>query len=172
MKLNANINILTICIEIYWSISYTSFHNPRFLFTLIHNLPWILFTLGVYISQGKEVVLFITYVIRYVWYNQTSLHAQPVIDLDLVAIGWRHYRAVPRFAPSQWETSLQSMAVSHWLGANLESALHYIWGQHISVDQPDHLTKSNHWAICPHLPPSLESITVFLLIPFKQHIIN
>ena len=26
-----------------------------------------------------------------------------------------------RFAPSQWETSLQSNAVSHWLGANLES---------------------------------------------------
>ena len=32
-------------------------------------------------------------------------------------------RADPRFAPSQWETSLQSNAVSHWLGANLESAL-------------------------------------------------
>ena len=28
-----------------------------------------------------------------------------------------------RFAPSQWETSLQSNDVSHWLGANLESAL-------------------------------------------------
>ena len=34
-------------------------------------------------------------------------------------------RADSRFAPSQWETSLQSNAVSHWLGANLESAL--IW---------------------------------------------
>ena len=32
-------------------------------------------------------------------------------------------RADTRFAPSQWETSLQSNAVSHWLGANLESAL-------------------------------------------------
>ena len=28
-----------------------------------------------------------------------------------------------RFAPSQWETSLQSNAVSHWLDANLKSAL-------------------------------------------------
>ena len=28
-----------------------------------------------------------------------------------------------RLAPSQWETSLQSNAVSYWLGANLESAL-------------------------------------------------
>ena len=29
------------------------------------------------------------------------------------------YRADSRFAPSQWETSLQSNTVSHWLGANL-----------------------------------------------------
>ena len=28
-----------------------------------------------------------------------------------------------RLGPSQWETSLHSNAVSHWLGANLESAL-------------------------------------------------
>ena len=33
------------------------------------------------------------------------------------------YRAESRFAPNQWETSLQSNAVSHWLGANLGSAL-------------------------------------------------
>ena len=32
-------------------------------------------------------------------------------------------RADSRLAPSQWETLLQSNAVSHWLGANLESAL-------------------------------------------------
>ena len=36
------------------------------------------------------------------------------------------HRADSRLAPSQWETSLQSNAVSHWLGANLESALAYI----------------------------------------------
>ena len=34
------------------------------------------------------------------------------------------YRADSWFAPSQWQTSLQSNAVSHWLGANLESALY------------------------------------------------
>ena len=37
-----------------------------------------------------------------------------------------------RFAPSQWETSLQSNTVSHWLGANLESALYY---EHGASDQ-------------------------------------
>ena len=46
---------------------------------------------------------------------------------------WRHcngydiwgiiLRADSKLAPSQWETSLQSNTVSHWLGANLESAL-------------------------------------------------
>ena len=32
------------------------------------------------------------------------------------------FRADCRLAPSQWEMSLQSNAISHWLGANLESA--------------------------------------------------
>ena len=32
-------------------------------------------------------------------------------------------RVDSRFAPSQWKTSLQNDTVSHWLGANLESAL-------------------------------------------------
>ena len=36
-------------------------------------------------------------------------------------------RADSRFAPSQWETLLQSNGVSHWLGTNLESALHLMW---------------------------------------------
>ena len=52
-----------------------------------------------------------------------------------VSMLWRHpessgschhgHNAPPhsRLAPSQWETSLQSNAVSHWLGANLESVL-------------------------------------------------
>ena len=35
-------------------------------------------------------------------------------------------RADSRLAPSQWEASLQSKAVSHWLGTNPESALQMI----------------------------------------------
>ena len=42
-------------------------------------------------------------------------------------VGFHHpqttTRAGSRHAPSQWETSLQSNAVSHWFGANLESVL-------------------------------------------------
>ena len=33
-----------------------------------------------------------------------------------------YYRGDSRLVPSQWEPLLQSNAVSHWLGANLESA--------------------------------------------------
>ena len=36
-------------------------------------------------------------------------------------------RADTRLAPSQWETSLQSNAVSHWLDANLESAVELLF---------------------------------------------
>ena len=39
-----------------------------------------------------------------------------------VSMSWRH-RADSRLAPSQLETSLESNAVSHWLGVNLEWAL-------------------------------------------------
>ena len=35
----------------------------------------------------------------------------------------RYFRADSRFAPSQWDTALLCNDVSHWLGANLESAL-------------------------------------------------
>ena len=44
------------------------------------------------------------------------------------------YRADSRFVPRQWELSLQSNAVSHWLGANLESALAYALYQDILSD--------------------------------------
>ena len=55
-------------------------------------------------------------------------------DLGGRVCGWCKYnvsvflilpcgRADSRFVPSQWETALQSNAVSHWLGAKLESAL-------------------------------------------------
>ena len=39
-------------------------------------------------------------------------------------VPWKH-TADSRFAPSQWETVLLCNDVSHWLGANLESALKY-----------------------------------------------
>ena len=40
-----------------------------------------------------------------------------------VYCNWSNTMADSRLAPSQWETSLQSNAVTRWLGANIESTL-------------------------------------------------
>ena len=37
-----------------------------------------------------------------------------------------NFRAASMFAPSQWQTSLRSNVVSHWLSSNLESAQDFI----------------------------------------------
>ena len=60
---------------------------------------------------------------------------------EIVILPWSlwYFSADSRLAPSQWETSLQSKTVSHWLGANLESAL-YLWHDYVmhgcSVELP------------------------------------
>ena len=46
------------------------------------------------------------------------------------------YRADSRIAPSQWETALQSNAVSHWLGANLKSVLHLSRETRVYINLP------------------------------------
>ena len=50
---------------------------------------------------------------------------------DVITFMWNgphvvsgYFRANSKLAPSQWKMSWQSNAVSHWLGANLESALY------------------------------------------------
>ena len=42
-----------------------------------------------------------------------------------VCVLYEEFRADFRLAPKHWETSLQCNAVSHWFGANLESALRF-----------------------------------------------
>ena len=59
-------------------------------------------------------------------------------------------RADSRFAPNQRETSLQSNAVSHWLGANLESSL--IPWKSDDKDQDD--VTCYHWPTVHSLWPS------------------
>ena len=49
----------------------------------------------------------------------------PVRQVDLSKVSF--YRADSRLVPSQWETSLYTNAVSHWLDANLKLALFYIF---------------------------------------------
>ena len=65
------------------------------------------------------------------WINLTNsilyLHHIPqyIIQNRNVHISVRNGRADSRLATSQWEMSLQSNTVSHWLGANLKSALEW-----------------------------------------------
>ena len=60
------------------------------------------------------------------------------------------YKAASRLAPSQRETSLQSNAVSHWLGANLEAFLEIYFEtlfQALFLIKPDQLDPwfKDHW---------------------------
>ena len=54
--------------------------------------------------------------------NLISVKAEWIM-WKLVMRGWSRSSADSRFVPSQWETPLLCNDVSHWLGANLESAL-------------------------------------------------
>ena len=59
------------------------------------------------------------------WVERTILRQPTTKQLCRKYASWLAWKrkADSRLAPSQWETSLQSNAVSHWLGANPESAL-------------------------------------------------
>ena len=64
------------------------------------------------------------------------------------------YRADSRLASSQWETSLQSNAVSHWLGTRLESSLCYVLRLSMNIEYmisenfSTHLWHMIMWAYC------------------------
>ena len=57
------------------------------------------------------------------WDGHFSPAKYPRKSTPYTSTSGKIYRADSRLVPSQWELSLQSNAVSHWLGANLESAL-------------------------------------------------
>ena len=61
----------------------------------------------------------------------------------ILTTDWLAFRADSRFAPIQWETSLQSNGVSHWLGANLESAL-ALWVTMLMMGQKVIIKKYGH----------------------------
>ena len=54
-------------------------------------------------------------------------------------------RADSRLSTSQWEMSLQSNAISHWLGANLESALDITYGK--QPCNPVDYQSLTHWPL-------------------------
>ena len=62
------------------------------------------------------------------WHSRCRCYREhyDLFSLSIAGSDASVYRADSRLAPIQRETSLQSNAVPHWLGANLESALVYI----------------------------------------------
>ena len=76
---------------------------------------WQAFCPGFKVLTAYYLNIYHNFVI-YIIYHSYTIQARLIL----------HYiRADSRLAPSQWETSLQSNDVSHWLSANLESALLY-----------------------------------------------
>ena len=66
---------------------------------------------------------------RYSWYSITNIYTQiqttvPLLWAAKYIIQMFIIRANSRFAPGHWQTALLCNDVSHWLSANLESALY------------------------------------------------
>ena len=80
----------------------------------------------------------------YIWKHLVKWKKNPSTSFTHKKLHENHlcHRADSRFAPSQWETSLQSKAVSHWLGVNLESTLSYCPGVLVNTLRP-RLSESN-----------------------------
>ena len=73
-----------------------------------------------------------------IWYTVVGLLSHGINPTD-----W-HTSYDSRLAPSQWETALLCNAVSHWLGANLESALQFIpTMDHLACAAPGHTRRFN-----------------------------
>ena len=72
------------------------------------------------------IATFEDYPVLMSWFVLKKIHASVwYCGIDSHLVSELLYRADSEFAPSQWEMSLQSNTISHWLGANLESALWY-----------------------------------------------
>ena len=77
--------------------------------------------------------------------------------------------ASTRFAPSQWEMSLQSNAISHWLGANLESALqnkNQVAG--MEYPSPIFLQLGGHLPDHSHMSPATKLFNLTELTEYSQ----
>ena len=69
------------------------------------------------------------------------------IEINLLGPSDAYIKVDSRLALSQWETSLQSNAVSHWLGANLQSTLIYVSVKYGIIGSDNGLLPSWHQAI-------------------------
>ena len=76
------------------------------------------------VSVATKTTIDVNFGLSRIWLSVCSNINPSGSQYEQISILFRSLSwADSRFAPSQWETSLQSNAVSHRLGANLESVL-------------------------------------------------
>ena len=116
----------------WWFKTPSRFHFQVVTFLVLSSLASV-YALGILATAGLGVVFEIVHPFRYVSFEST----EPKCYI---------FRTDSRFAPSQWEMSLQSNAVSHWLGANLKSALIFlrVWDSVFNRFCRVHLADSPH----------------------------
>ena len=95
-------------------------HSFTFSVLLYTHLP---FPLWVALYTNFAFSVWQLHAIHNEWISVFLLETFVANNMSSSSLGWIQIRDEYRFTPSQWETSLQSNAVSHWLGANLQSAL-------------------------------------------------
>ena len=66
-----------------------------------------------------------------------------IMDLNVTVFAQKIIKADSSLAPSQWETSLQSNAASHWLGANLARLAHSQWETSLQSNVVSHWMGAN-----------------------------
>ena len=74
-------------------------------------------------------------------------HQWGFVAFILSEVNFTVNRADSRLAPSQWETSLQSNLVSHWLGANLELVLGNVQDTSAWGDSPPEANERHHYKV-------------------------
>ena len=108
--------------------SKTSIHQGYFLSS---NLPLHIYTypfLWMINTITKKKTCTMSHLFLIFIFKQFPLKMEKInIEIDDFHKGLLYVsRADSRLGPSQWEMSLQSNTISHWLGINLESALLYV----------------------------------------------
>ena len=77
-------------------------------------------------------------------------------------------RADSRLVSSQWETSLQSNAISHWLGTTLESALMIMGISRWKADSQYPLKFKLESPLFSIKLPQIEAVILILTIYYNQ----
>ena len=96
-----------------------------------NKLSWHCFHSDAHVIFGISAqVSFIRNRSRDPFSNKLGAPVETLVKIILLQFSQWQFRADSRLALSQWETSLQSNTVPHWLGANLESAL---WFSYVRI---------------------------------------